>query len=76
MSTIADKLSINMVLFTKDGRKAGNGIIINTYTAHKGVDIIYIVKTDYGNESRLTASEIQEFYRLGRIDTTHKHAVK
>ena len=48
---------VNTILQTKDGRVIGNAIII-------GKDQVYnIIKTDYGNEARLTDNEIKDrFY--------------
>lgn len=73
---------VNTVLHTKDGRKIGNAIIV-------GKDDKYnIIKTDYGNECKLTDEEIQECFYIAYADLTkeeneymretigeHKHSV-
>lgn len=55
---------INTILHTKDGRQIGNAIII-------GKDGEYnIIKTDYGNECRLTDGELEEAFYIAYTDFT------
>lgn len=50
-------LKINTILHTKDGRQIGNAIVIGHHERFN------IIKTDYGNELKLTTEEINEqFY--------------
>lgn len=50
------KHPINTILHTKDGRKIGNAIVISNEGIYNNV------KTDYGNEVRLTDREIDELF--------------
>lgn len=78
-----NKLKLNTILHTKDGRKIGNAIIIGKENEYN------IIKTDYGNEYRLTNSEVLEYFYIAYSDLTkeekqyiadtienHKHSVK
>jgi len=75
----SQKMKVNQILYTKDGRYVGNAII----TKITGESIT--AKTDYGNEIHLSLSEISKFYHtesahfLGQpivTDETHKHYTK
>ena len=71
------ELTVNTPLFTKDGRRIGNAIIIGCNND------AFQIKTDYGNEMTLTEEEIkQEFYlptqqelKLLLRRGVHKHSV-
>ena len=52
------KLTINTPLFTKDGRQIGNAIII----AEPKSGTFFTIKTDYGNEVRLSKYEIESLF--------------
>ncbi len=52
------KLKIGTVLCTRDGRKIGNGIILDVDKP------FYVIKTDFGNIIRLTKREIKELFRV------------
>ena len=66
------------VLYTKDGTKTGNAILVreihpedlkdipclNTYLADTGQKL-YWVETDFGNSMRLSTNEINEQYLYG-----------
>ncbi len=65
-----ERLKINTALYTKDGRIFGNAIV--TGMDNETISII----TDYGNEARLTVNEINKYFHIGKINPTHKHAVK
>lgn len=64
-------------LFTRDGRRMGNAIIIEEtrppqaaaeYLAKTGQKM-WLIETDFGNYLRLTDNEIDEhFYRLDELD--------
>lgn len=58
------KLDIDTVLHTKDGRRIGNAIIIGKEGEYN------IVKTDYGNECKLTDNEIHELFYIAFSDFT------
>lgn len=80
------KLGINTVLFTKDGRKIGNAIVIGL----KG-DERYVVKTDYGHIINLNLEDLNEFfyfdfdvytgedldlYKANQLQNPHKNSIK
>lgn len=50
-------------LFTKDGRKVGNGIVSEVEADEFGV-VVYQVITDFGNTMSLTAGELNNLYWL------------
>lgn len=70
---------INTILFTKDGRYFGNAIII-------GRDDKYnVIKTDYGNEVKLTDDDIIKYFYIAnskfsdlitKMSGKHKYSVK
>lgn len=64
-------LQVNALLFTRDGRKLGNAIVVR---AEGGT---YDVLTDYGNLVRkLTRAEVAALWRAGCLaDPDHKHFV-
>lgn len=49
------------VLFTKDGRRIGNGIILRKCKIFDTINA-YRIKTDYGNVLTLTKNEINELF--------------
>ena len=55
-------IDINTILHTKDGRKIGNAIIIGRSGYY------WIVKTDYGNELKLTEEEIRNAFYIAFKD--------
>lgn len=57
MSNI-DKITVNTVLHTKDGRVIGNGIVIKVSQG------LCHVKTDYGNVIKLTPTEVLEVFYI------------
>ena len=60
------RLRFNTVLFTKNGTRIGNGIIVNVFH-HPGLKkIMYTVKTDYGNRVSLTEEEIHSSFFVGK----------
>jgi hypothetical protein len=59
-------LAIGRILYTRDGRSVGNGIILKRdYSSYLGV--VYTVKTDFGNLIRLTRREINSLFYLGTV---------
>jgi len=58
---------MNMTLFTKDGRRVGNGIIIGGEPSAYCDDYLYVIETDYGNTMKLNLKELEELYYLGHI---------
>lgn len=71
------KLRFNTVLFTKNGTRIGNGIIVNIFH-HTGLKkIMYTVKTDYGNKVSLTEEEIHSSFFVGkRANKGHKNYIR
>lgn len=58
----------NHILFTKDGRKTGNALVVDIEGEQ------YIAKTDYGNVIRITEREMNELFYVGdKTDNTHKY---
>lgn len=50
------------ILRTKDGRKVGNAVITGRCFSMKSVDDLYLIRTDVGNEVRVTDEEICEMF--------------
>ena len=64
---------INTVLYTKDGRRLGNALIVG-YNRNHDCEPTYIIKTDYGNELRMTAERIESAFYVGSVcSKSHKH---
>jgi len=73
------KVEINTILLTKDGRRIGNAIVIGKEGE------MNVVKTDYGNQVRLTDEEIDELFHEAYeglsieerefLEETHKNSV-
>ena len=53
-------LIFNTVLFTKNGTRIGNGIIVNIYYSKSLKKIFYTVKTDYGNSVSMSEDQIRD----------------
>lgn len=52
-------------LFTKDGRRVGNGIVTEVFEHRlESMGTMCKVVTDFGNEMNLTYSELDHFYHL------------
>lgn len=67
-------LEINTLLATRDGRLIGNAIVTNIEND------FYLVKTDYGNESKFTIDDINSLFYIVEKEhisdyPPHKHAV-
>lgn len=59
------KIEAGKRLFTKDGRKVGNGIVVGELDHNlEGLGEVWVVETDFGNVLRLTVTELSEFYHL------------
>jgi len=70
------KLSINDILFTRDGRKIGNAIVVGVIDSWWTYTVAII--TDYGTRFTLTSGELKElfFSKTRKADSTHKHFQK
>ena len=67
------KYDINTALYTKDGRRLGNALIVG-YGRDPDGEPAYTVKTDYGNELKMTAEQIESTFYLGSVcSASHKH---
>lgn len=58
-------ITIGTILCTKDGRKIGNGIVVDVLTFPIGYILYtsYLIKTDFGNIVPMTALQIdRQFY--------------
>jgi hypothetical protein len=61
----APRLYVGKRLFTKDGRRVGNGIITGQMDHRlESMGTVWSVITDFGNDMRLTERELEEFYHL------------
>jgi hypothetical protein len=55
-------LIVNQVLWTRDGRKIGNGIVLDhTKSIFSNIDI-YTIKTDFGNLVLLSREELENLF--------------
>ena len=73
---VEPRYGVNTVLFTKDGRKMGNVIVIENNDDGKN-----FVKSDYGNILELSNEEIEHYFHKPTNDKPssikdHKHTVK
>jgi len=73
-------LQVNTILYTKDGRKTGNAIVVSDLKNQNQLELdlslgsAYIIKSDYGTEGILYEKEIREMFYIGQIaDETHKY---
>lgn len=67
------KYDINTALYTKDGRRLGNALIVR-YAQDPYSKPTYVIKTDYGNELSMTAEQLESTFYVGSIcGATHKH---
>ena len=57
------EIQLGVQLCTKDGRKVGNGFLIDIHDDEPFS--LYIVLTDMGNTMRLTLGELQDYYHVG-----------
>lgn len=68
------KYDINTVLYTKDGRRLGNALIVGYDVYDQYSRPTYIIKTDYGNELKMTAAAIESNFYVGSVcSASHKH---
>ena len=78
-----DRLKINDILYTKDGRFIGNAIVVGIKSM-EGCATVYVLKTDYGNITEGTRVEIQNAFwtkqrgipKELKAVFPHKHAVE
>ena len=71
------RLRFNTVLFTKNGTRIGNGIIVNIYHSKSLKKIFYTVKTDYGNSVSMSEDQIRDNFHVGkRSNKGHKHYIR
>lgn len=67
------KYDINTVLYTKDGRRLGNALIVR-YAQDPYSKPTYVIKTDYGNELSMTAEQMEGSFYVGSVcSASHKH---
>lgn len=65
------EILLNSMLFTRDGRRAGNAVV----TRIESADRIYAV-SDYGNKfGPMTRKEVYELFRIGPVNSTHKGVI-
>jgi hypothetical protein len=73
-----EKIKVNTILKTKDGRQVGNAIVIEEFIEH-----YWEIKTDYGNTMVLNENEIREMFYIESDDNNddipakekHKHLI-
>lgn len=69
-------ICVNRILNTKDGRKIGNGIVIEISESIFGRYHLAHIKTGYGNIVHYNQNEIDEYFYVGVIaDRSHKNFV-
>lgn len=74
----ARKYGPGVTLFTRDGDKQGNAIIVREtkpkephlqeYLKNNGNQKMWVVETDFGNRMNLCDREVDELYMIGRPD--------
>ncbi len=58
-------IEVGKRLYTKDGRKVGNGIVVGKHKhSFSNLGDVWKVETDFGNMMALTNTELIEFYHL------------
>ena len=62
-------IEVNTILYTKDGRKIGNAIVI-----HK-MRISVEIKTDYANTLVLSLDELKELFYIKKEDLTRDEEI-
>ena len=71
------KYPVNTILFTKDGRKTGNAIVVGHDDRVVNLEL-NIVRTDYGHTSRMTNDEVASWFfskNLRPATDSHKNFV-
>ncbi len=61
-------LGVNTILHTKDGRKIGNGIIVQYKNG------FWKIRTDYGNIVTMTIQELESTFYIAYEDLTIENA--
>jgi len=56
-----------ITLYTKDGTKVGNGIILSMEKSEHCNDTLCYIETDFGNRMKLNYSEVNTLYVLGEM---------
>lgn len=64
------KLKLNTILHTRDGRKIGNAIVIGFDSDR------VLIKTDYGNELKLTSDDITELFHDQQETTWEEERIR
>jgi hypothetical protein len=67
-----NKYPVNTILRTKDGRLMGNAIVVGHERVPFSIGFRNVIKTDYGNEARLTDGEIEELFNEPEIDDSNQ----
>lgn len=57
-------INIGTVLHTKDGRKVGNAIVVQTIDRGERPHPIHRILTDFGNEAWMTEREIRDLFHV------------
>ena len=76
-----NELEIGLQLFTRDGRRMGNAVIINTYTTTYYLPLettyeVYVVMTDIGNTINMIADEVAGCFIYGDYIMDVDEAIK
>lgn len=70
-------LPINTVLYTKDGRKVGNALIVGVESSVTTPELVYHCITDYGALTKFWESDLERFFTIGQLCyDDHKHRNK
>lgn len=49
-------------LATKDGRRFGNGLVVEVHEGDELLDPYYVILTDFGNKVNMTAAHVEKAY--------------
>ena len=79
---VPNKIEIGLQLFTKNGRRCGNGYIhaVGGSVYEQGYYGWYYVITDIGNSMKLNENELHELFELGdyimNVDEAYERRIK
>ena len=61
---LAGELELYAQIATKDGRRFGNGVIIEVIeeTYLDVTSVVYVILTDFGNQIALSAEQVERYY--------------
>lgn len=73
MNKVKHKYPVNTVLYTKDGTRLGNALIVEY---DRLLPYLCNIRTDYGNYLSISEQELENYFTIGSICSySHKHRV-